>query len=954
MTHSKPSEPTPLACFLQAAGLARLEDERLGQSLPQVFEHSAFVAKSCLLRPQMLLELASSGDLYRNYDANTYRDRLRREILPELDEVTLLHRLRLLRNREMVRLAWRDICGWSDLDTAMAEMSGFADACLETVAEVCHQQLQAKYGQPRCAAGQPQEIVILGMGKLGAHELNYSSDIDLILAYPQYGQTHGGAHTISTDEYFTHLGRRLIKLLSQNTADGLVFRVDLNLRPYGDSGPLVMHFDAMENYYVQQGRDWERYAWIKARVAAGDQAAGATLLERLQPFVYRRYLDYGMFAGLRDMKARIALEVQRKGLQQNIKLGAGGIREIEFFGQIFQLIRGGVLPALQVRGIRPVLQYLTNLGLIPLQTQHELDQAYVFLRTTENRLQQYADQQTHQLPCDPADRQRLARALHFDNWEAFYARLRQVMDTVHGHFQGLLEQRRKHDTDSDQIELENDLLGVWRQLDDQCHGDRILQQAGYTRTKEVLRLLRDLQQHRTTRALSSEGRRRLDGLLPILLRHIGRCQSPLPVLSRVLDLLMAIQQRTSYLALLLENPAALQHLVSLVEASPLIASFLSRHPVLLDELLDARSLYLPPHPQALHQALQQQLALHTQDELEQQIEQLCIFKQTQVLKVAAADVSGSLALMRVSDHLTAIAETILQQVLEMAWGYLVQKHGEPVCQLKTGPCQRGFAVIAYGKLGGYEFGYASDLDLVFLHAAVPNSLTQGPKPIDNSQFYARLGQRVIHILTARTRVGVLYETDMRLRPSGNSGLLVCHVESFRQYQVEKAWLWEHQALVRARAVAGDPNLMVRFERIRKAILGQQRPSASLRRTVREMRRRLILEHAPRRADIFDLKHDRGGIVDIEFMVQYLVLHKAWRHTELLRWTDNVRLLQTLIESGVLTEFEGHYLKEAYLTFRAVGHKLSLQEKPEVVEGKRFRTLRLRVFTIWRRIMALKV
>lgn len=937
-----------LCRFQAAANITDLADQRLSDSLPLVFEHSVFVSQYCLRHPAVLLNLAASGDLDRDYPAGAYHDRLQ-HIAPDLSDTELLQILRQIRNREMIRLAWRDICGWSDIHTIMRELSDFADACLKTVVRICDDQLQQEYGQPQDAEGNPQQMVVLGMGKLGASELNFSSDIDLILAYPQPGQTQG-IRRITAEEYFTRLGRRLIKLLSQNTSDGFVFRVDLNLRPYGDSGPLVMHFDALEDYYVRQGREWERYAWIKARAVAGDTVAGARLLQRLHPFVYRRYLDYGMFEGLRDMKARIAREVQRKGMQQNIKLGAGGIREIEFLGQVFQLIRGGVLPALQIRGIRAVLEVLAHQELITTHTWQELDQAYLFLRTTENRLQQYADQQTHLLPADPAGQERLARAMQFENWRAFYAHLQGLMQLVHGHFQGLLEPRGEDDIDSLQEKLERELAEVWRQPDDPDHATAILAQAGFQEPQEALRLLRALQQHRATRALSTEGRRRLDRLLPRLLRHVGACQEPLPVLIRVLDLLAAIQQRTSYLALLLENPSVLQHLVDLVEASPLIGSFLTHHPVLLDELLDARALYLPPRLADLHQELQHQLALVTEDELEQQIEQLCIFKQTQVLKVAAADVSGGLALMRVSDHLSAIAETILQQVLEMAWQHLVQKHGHPACSLDPNPCGRGFAVIAYGKLGGFEFGYGSDLDLVFLHAGVGHTPTNGQRPLDTPQFYARLGQRVIHILTARTRAGVLYDTDMRLRPSGNAGLLVCHVEAFHQYQIEKAWLWEHQALVRARAVAGDSHLMARFESVREAILGQPRSAAQLRREVLDMRRRLFREHAPRQREMFDLKHDRGGIVDIEFLVQYLVLREAWRHRELLRWTDNVRLLQTLIECGVLSEYEGHYLKKAYLILRAVAHKLSLQEKPAVVDGGRFRRLRLRVYRIWGRIM----
>ena len=918
-------------------------------SVRPVLAFSDFVAQSCTLYPQMLQDLVQSGDLFGRYQQQTFVSKVTRDLPNDVDENALGACLRHFRRREMVRIAWRDLAKWADIQETMESLTSLADACIQSVEAVLYRMLCEEFGVPLNDSGIPQRLVVLAMGKLGAGELNFSSDIDLIFAYPFSGYAKKGIAEISNDEFFNRLCRRMIAVLSRTTAEGFVFRVDCNLRPFGENGPLVMSFDNMVDYYLRQGREWERYAWIKARVAAGDFEAGSSLLSSLKPFVFRRYLDFGVFDALREMKLKIIHEVSRKSMRDNIKLGAGGIREIEFFGQIFQLIRGGIDPELQDRSISNVLELLARKQIISLQVQQDLRRAYDFLRHTEHRLQEFSDQQTHCIPADNDGRQRLGFAMGYTDDLSFLDDLSEHMERVHVHFNTLLENAHASSTVVSDTSTENLLRAVWLAPAGREQDRETLQKIGFHSPDNVLGILNTLRTDSATRALSREGRQRLDSLIPYLLVEILSLEHPETALGRIIEILKAIERRTSYLALLLETPNARTHLIRLVHASPMIASLLARHPAILDELLDTRTLYAPPRKPELEREITEKMRLVPFGDHEYQIEQLCVFKQVNVLRVAAADVTGMLPLMRTSDHLTEIAETVLNQVMDLCWKYLVSKHGAPSSSLEGVACDRGFAVIAYGKLGGIELGYGSDLDLVFLHAGDPGE-TDGMLPIDNSQFYSRLGQRVIHMLTAQTPAGSLYEVDMRLRPSGSSGILVSHVDAFEQYQTEKAWTWEHQALVRSRPIGGDNRICERFQAIRRKVISLKRNLEILRRDVAEMRERLRKEHAGKHPQQFDIKQDIGGIVDIEFLVQYLVLLKSHEYTELLQWTDNVRLLQTLIETGILADIQAHFLKEAYLTYRAVVHRLSLQEKQAIVSEGRFRPLREDVAKLWNHYM----
>jgi glutamate-ammonia-ligase adenylyltransferase len=943
-----------------------LQVQEIGRSVPDTsdgsralrtaFAYSAYVASSCIRHPRMALDLIDGSDLFTPTDAVTMARHLSHQLqsvvstgpdkgMPAM--MTALQRvLRRFRRREMVRIAVRDLAGIGDLDSTMADLSALAAATIDETLALLYDCLAATTGTPMDAAGTPQRLVVLGMGKLGAGELNFSSDVDLIFAFPSGGETVGAHRPVANEAFFTRLCRHLIQAIGETTADGLVFRVDTRLRPFGDGGPLVMTFDQMEDYYQSQGREWERYALIKADVIAGDRDAGRRLLKRLRPFVYRRYLDFGVFESLREMKQKITAEVRRKRLHNNIKLGRGGIREIEFFGQMFQLIRGGVLPVLQQPAIQVVLDTLHQEGFVPPAVCRELTAAYRFLRNTEHRLQEAADRQTHALPVDALAQLQLARAMGFDTWADYRQALDAHRDRVRTHFDGLLATEDSSASTTANRTRAPDLSEAWSHGVSGAERGQLLEAAGFRDGQTAAAALETFQSEPATRTLSTAGKQRLDRLIPRVLKAVVDCDNPETVLQRVLDLLKRIQQRTSYLSLLIEYPTALTHLIRLVAASPWIAAFLSRHPVVLDELLDTRTLYAPPGPEALRDGLARQLASVPDEDPEYQIESLCIFRQINTLRVAASDITSVLPLMKVSDHLTWIAETILEKVVDISWNHLVQKHGRPSCTLDGQTCERGFAVIGYGKLGGIELGYGSDLDLVFLHAADPGETAGGKRPIDNAHFFARLGQRVVHMLSTHTAAGALYETDMRLRPNGTSGLLVSHVDGFKSYQMDKAWTWEHQALIRARPITGDAELRQAFSAIRRRVLCRSREPDTLKAAVREMRERMRDSRLSTQPDQIDIKEEVGAMVDIEFLVQYLILQHAASHPEIILWTDNVRLLQTLAETGIIDGVSAYRLRQAYLIYRSVIHRLDLQERSSVIDGHRFDHLRAMVRRFW--------
>ena len=895
----------------------------------RVMLFSPFTAEHVTANPLILDRFGKSGDLDTSYAPGDIKKKLGDFIGDNQDRAGVRARLLEFKVYEIIRIAWRDLTGAAPLSETMADLSDLACACISFGFEQLYPVLTRKWGTPRDSNGNAQNIVVLGMGKLGAGELNFSSDIDLIFVYPDSGQTDGD-RSISNDEFFTKLCREFIKLFSMGNGTHF-YRVDTRLRPFGDSGPLVMNAEAFEHYYQSQGREWERYAMIKATPVAGDIAAGNTIIQALKPFIFRRYLDYGAFDSFRDMKQRITLQVKNAKLKHNIKIGAGGIREIEFFGQLFQLIRGGVEPALQARPILLVMDTLVEKKLIDKKECDELKDAYHFLRLVENRLQAYQDRQIHDIPEDPVQRQILALSMGYEDENAFYTELSRIQGVVHKHFSALLVQADDEDNDSSSQELKQ----IWDSITDpQFHGED-LSISGYEDTGSVVRLLKALAAHPHTRQLSQTGRNKLSQLLPHLIKKVGEHPDSDEVMAKLIDLVATIERRTCYLSLLIENKGALDNLIVLARKSPWIISFLSRHPVLLDELMDPVSLYSPPKRDMLELEMERSMARVPKGDLEHLLEELNIFRQINTLRVAAADVSGNFSLMKVSDHLTWIAEIILNQVVASSWQIVTEKYGYPKGMEGKGVEGCGFIVIAYGKVGGLEMGYKSDLDLVFIFDAESGYTSGTERSIDIGRFYSNLGQRIINALTMHTPAGTLYGADMRLRPGGDSGTIITHIQAYEDYLKNQAWTFEHQALIRARPVAGDPSLFKRFDTIRKKILTRERDDSILKKEVGQMRERMRRQRLKYEPGLFDLKQSRGGIVDIEFIVQYLVLRHACDHPDVLEWTDNIRLLQALSVDALISGEESSILQNAYVTMRKTIHRLTLQERSANVDEDQF-------------------
>ncbi|MEE5098941.1 bifunctional [glutamate--ammonia ligase]-adenylyl-L-tyrosine phosphorylase/[glutamate--ammonia-ligase] adenylyltransferase [Pseudomonas alliivorans] len=936
------------------------ESRRL--AFDRVCAASDFVTEQICRDPRMLLDMADAGELERSFSAGELRGQIANALGTATTDDELGRNLRRQRMRHQVRIIWRDLTRQADLIETCRDLSDMADACIDLACHWLHERLCQQFGTPTGRrTGLPQQMVILGMGKLGAVELNLSSDIDLIFGYPEGGETVGVKRPLDNQEFFIRLGQRLIKALDPVTVDGFVFRVDMRLRPYGSSGALVLSFNALEQYYQDQGRDWERYAMIKARVVGGDQKAGAELLEMLRPFVYRRYLDFSAIEALRTMKQLIQQEVKRKGMAENIKLGAGGIREVEFIAQAFQLIHGGRDLSLQQRPLFKVLKTLEGQGYLPGAVTEELREGYEFLRYTEHAIQAIADRQTQMLPDNEQDQARIALMMGFSDWASFHERLMYWRGRVSWHFRQVIadpdsDLDEEQEDDSDVI-VGGEWLPLWEESQDEEAASRQLSQAGFVNAETAIRHLANLRSSPHLRSMQRLSRERLDAFIPRLLAQAVEHAKPDLVLERVLPLVEAVARRSAYLVLLTENPDALRRLLTLCAASPWIAEQIARFPLLLDELLNEGRLFNPPLAPELAAELRERLIRIPEDDLEQQMEALRHFKLAHSLRVAASEITGSLPLMKVSDYLTWLAEAILEQVLALAWRHSVARHGTPSRPDGT-LCDPGFVIVGYGKVGGIELGHGSDLDLVFIHDGDPQTETDGARPIDSAQFFTRLGQRIIHLLTTQTNSGQLYDVDMRLRPSGASGLLVSSLGAFARYQDKEAWTWEHQALVRARVLTGSPDLGREVEKVRADVLGRERDLDKLRAEVSEMRAKMRdnlgsrLTAAGRGANAFessmpfDLKQDAGGIVDIEFMVQYAALAWSREHPGLLQYTDNIRILEGLEEAGLLPDADASLLREAYKAYRSAAHRQALQKQAGVVSGDQFHCERREVMRIW--------
>ena len=814
------------------------------------------------------------------------------------DAQSLAITLRLLRRRVMLRAMTRDLAGAAPLEEICKLMTALAEISLEFAQTTLEHQLQAQFGLPTGASGQPIRMIVVGMGKLGGCELNVSSDIDLIFIYPEEGETSGGPRKISNHEFFEKLGRALIALLAEPSADGRVFRVDMRLRPWGDSGPLTMSMESLETYLVTQGREWERYAWIKARALTGD--AHWELNAISQPFVFRKYLDFGAIAAMRDLHAQVRAEVARRELADHIKLGPGGIREIEFIVQAFQLIRGGRDAQLRERSTLKILASLAQKQFLEPAVADRLAKAYVFLRRLEHRLQYLDDAQTHSLPTNDIDRIAVAKAMGYRGWRSFLTALDKHRALVSTHFEQVF---------STTNEARHALLPVWQcsgdseqLLSEQVLSEQLLAEHGFRDPAAVGALLRELRGSARYALLPESSKLRYDTLIPRLIEASGTRPNPEETLTRCIALIDSISRRAAYLALLDEHPEALARLAQLAGESPWAADYLQRHPVVLDELLDARALQTASNWSAFSRQLRRGLAENKND-AERQMDVLREAHHAQIFRLLAKDLSGNLSVEQLADELSDLADAMLQATLELCWMQLRNRH----CQFPR------FAIIAYGKLGGKELGYASDLDLVFLY---DDSDEHAP------EMYARLAQRLNNWLSLRTGAGVLFETDLRLRPDGASGLMVSSIEAFQRYQRESAWTWEHQALSRARFCAGDAAVGAAFEAERKIILFKKRDLAGLRVDILEMREKLFEGH-PNTGRLFDIKHDRGGMIDIEFIVQYLVLGFSHRFGDLLANDGNIALLGVAASHELIPKPEADKVRLAYRIFRRRQHALRL-------------------------------
>jgi len=880
----------------------------LPQPVQDALACSRFLRRQLDSRGWLAARLA--GSIARPLDATALRDFLREE---KLDENSLKPVLRKLRAWVICHVLVRDIARLADLAEVTETMSLLADIAVEAAHDILHAQLVARHGIPLSDDGREQEFIIIGMGKLGGRELNVSSDIDLIYVYPEDGST-AGPRIIDNFEFFTKLGRGIIQALNDLTGDGQVFRVDMRLRPNGDSGPLVASFDMLENYFITQGREWERYAWIKARVMTGIR--GAELAAIARPFIFRKYLDFGAINAMRDLHAQIRREVARKDMTNNVKLGPGGIREIEFLAQVFQLIRGGRDTSLQIKPTLKVLGRLAERGIITAQAERELAAAYDFLRRVEHRLQYLEDAQTHNLPASPEDQAIIARAMGFASYEALLTELDDHREAVGRHFNGVF---------GDPTEAGHDLDTLWSSACDETRGGEEFRRLGYPDPAAAARRLAAVRTGSRYQQMPPGIRQRFDPLIPRVIEAAAETATPNATFERLLDLLDAISRRGAYLALLQQYPQTVHKVAELVGASSWAAQFLTRHPILLDEAIDPRMLEEELDLADFRSELARQLD-EIEPDMERQMDLMREQHHAQVFRLLTRDIAGRLTVERHADFLSALADIMVDLAVSCSWRKIRNRHRD----------EPKFAVLAYGKLGGKELGYASDLDMVFVHDDdAPGA----------AELYTRLGQRTNTWLSAQTPAGQLFDTDLRLRPNGDSGLMVVSLEAFRQYQLENAWVWEHQALTRARFCAGDREIGRKFEDIRVEVLRQPRELGKLREEVLAMRQRMADAH-PNKTELFDLKHDRGGLIDVEFIVQYLVLGHAHEHARLTGNLGNIALLKMAGELGLIPADEAAAVADSYREYRRLQHGLRLNNQPSHVPHDQVAAMAAGVRQLW--------
>lgn len=855
-----------------------------------------------------------------------------------------LRQARRRRFRTIVIDALGEAC---ELDKTLLALSDFADLCCNTAVDAVRKNLAERFGEPMGPeSGQLARCVVLGMGKLGGRELNFSSDIDLIFLHTGEGMTDG-PEPIENSRFFVMLAQQVGKLLSEVTADGFVFRVDTMLRPFGSAGPMSMSVDAAVEYYETHGREWERYALIKARPIAGDIAAGEEFLERIQPFVYRRYLDYNAVGSLRDLKQRIHDDVVARKVVDDVKLGPGGIRELEFIVQSFQLVRGGVDPNLRCTSLRPTLAYLGEAELLSAETAARLDESYVFLRKLENAIQMYDDQQTHRLPVDEEARRALCIGLDFPDWAALLARYVEVTAYVNGEFRRVFAEPEDADQEGPCAEV---VQLAFAQAPQREGLIAALERHGFSSELNLLaQHLIDLAQSHLVQGLSEGALLHLRHMLGLLLHECLDHEAPTRTAESVLRVIDAISGRATYLTLLDESPVVRAHLIKLCGASQWVTDQIAASPAVLDALLDPRTLYVPPDRHTMMSELDDQLADVPIDDVETGMDVLRRYRNEITVRIAAAEIAGSIKVVQVSDHLSWLAEASLCAAMRRAAEELESQSGR--VYLDDGsPAE--LAAIAYGKFGGLELGYGSDLDLVFIYDDVSHEADSqgGGRNLPAPAWFTRLVQRVVHRLSTLTPAGRAYELDLELRPNGQSGAVALRFDAYAKYQREKAWTWEHQALMRARFVAGPERLRTQFDALRKEVICRPRDPQELARTIVEMRQKMRAHSEKRRPGVWDVKQGVGGIIDCEFLTQYLVLRDAARHPELATWSDNWRQLDILLEAGSLSAEDKQGLISGYRAYRAFANACALQSAELLAPEDRFSSERALIRDAWKRYL----
>lgn len=856
-------------------------------------QHSRYFQRLISAEPQLLEELQQSYQ--RPFSAGEIEAFLTASAIT--DETSLNKLIRQLRKRVMVRVYLRDLNGLGDLSEVMLTMTDLAEITLRLVHSHQHRWLAEIFGDPISEeTKEKQELIVIGMGKLGGRELNVSSDIDLIFVYPEGGETNG-RKKISSHDFFTKLGQKIISSMHDITADGFVFRVDMRLRPYGDSGSLVVSFAMLENYLITQARTWERYAWIKGRAICGTRIDELEQLRR--PFVYRKYLDYGALDELRKLHGQIREEAKRRDALTNIKIGPGGIREIEFIAQVFQLIRGGRERDLQIMPTLEVLSLLASRRLLPNKAVEKLQTAYAFLRNLEHRLQYLEDAQTQALPEKEEDQTIIASAMNFSDYASFMAILTQHKDNVIRHFENVFTAETGKSSSS--------ANRLWQGSLSLEEATPLLEQLGYEKPEVVLQTLDSMRKGSHYVNLPEKNRSRLETLMPRVIEIAGKLKPAEITLTRIINVLESIDRRESYLALLAEYPPVLERIARLISVSAWATDYLRRHPILLDELLDTNALLAPPHWRKLAKELRKELeALN--DDTERQMDYLRHFKQSQIFRLLAQNLEGLMTVERLSDHLSMLADQILAETVRLCWQKTAGREAAPP----------RIAVIGYGKLGSKELGYVSDLDIIFLYDDVLQ---------DQRDQFTRLAQRVVSWLNSTTTAGKLYETDLRLRPDGESGLLITSVNSFREYQEKHAWVWEHQAITRARYCVGDATLGEAFEDIRIDVLTAFRDVSSLRQEVITMREKMY-QHKKVPEGLFDAKHSKGGLIDIEFIVQFLILAYSHRYWELTRNVGTIALLRTIADLKLIPIDLGYEAANSYKELRQLQHLARLNDQTD--------------------------